>query len=165
VGAALHRRELSGNAAVHSVADLDEQERALLKVASTFQRVQSFGWVRFIVAAAALFHATIAVVLITFPYQQLLTKATGPAFALASPPVWAFLFAGAAVSLVALWAEPSQWFGWMVLFGTLLVGGAWFTTFFLAVVRDGSSPMALVLWLFLYGLFAPAIGARASGKR
>jgi hypothetical protein len=151
---------------MHPVADtLDEQERALLRVAQTVQRVQSFNWVRFLVGWAALFHATIAVVMLVFPIEQLLNRATEPAFELAGPIVWAFLFLGGAVSLAALWAGPSDWFGWIVLVGVLLVGGAWLTTFTLAVVRDESSPIPVVLWFFLYVPFLLGIGSRASGKR
>lgn len=143
---------------------VDDRE-ALLRVAHAVQRVQGFDWARFLVLWASAFHATIAVVMLTFPFEQLFNRATAPAFELANPIVWAFLFLGGAVSLAALWVGPSEWFGWIVLLGVLLVGGAWLTTFALAVVRDESSPIPVVLWFFLYVPFLLGIGSRASGKR
>ncbi len=148
---------------MHAV-EVDERE-ALLKVATTWRKVEEFAWARFLVAWAALFHATAAVVLFIVPEYQLRTPATTPVFDLLPPAAWAFLFLGGAVSLAALWAEPSHWFGFVVLMGVLLIGGAWLTTFMLAVVRDGSSPLGLVAWFFLYVPFLVGINKRASGKR
>jgi hypothetical protein len=79
--------------------------------------------------------------------------------------VWAFLFVGGGVSLAVVWSGPSPLVRLGVLIGTLLVGGAWLTTFALAVVRDESSPLPVVLWFFLYVPFLLGIGSRASGKR
>jgi hypothetical protein len=159
----VHRRGLRRLPAVLTV-EVDE-ERALLAVASAWRRVESFDWPRFLVGWCALFHAAAAVVLLTFRHEQLLTPATSPVFDLAGQHVWAFLFLGGAVSLVALWFEDSRPFGLVVLVGVLLIGGAWMTTFLLAVVRDSSSPLALVLWFFFYVPCLLGIGSRASGKR
>jgi len=163
VAPAVHCPRMHGQPAMHAVETAEYE--ALLKVATTWRKVEEFAWARFLVAWAALFHATAAVILFVVPDYQLLTPATTPVFDLLPPAAWAFLFLGGAVSLAALWAEPSHWFGFVVLMGVLLIGGAWLTTFGLAVVRDGSSPLGLVVWFFLYVPFLVGINKRASGKR
>jgi len=116
------------------------------------------GWGRFVIGASAAFHAALAVVLVTFPYEQLVTEGTRPVFDLWSRYVWAGSFAVAAAGIAASlrWRKPllhaAAWLWVTFLFG------AWLTPLCLAVLEGGGSPVAVVVLLFLYGLlFSGAI--------
>ena len=135
-----------------------EDEVALLRVAALYARLWP-GWGRFIIGAAAAFHAALAVVLVTVPYGQLVTEGTAPVFALWPRYVWAGSFALAAVglSVVLRWRKPVLhavvWLWVTFLFG------AWLTPLSVAVLDGGGSPVAVVVLLTVYALFfAGAVG-------
>jgi hypothetical protein len=125
---------------------------ATLRIAAIYARLWP-GWGRFIIGAAAAFHAALAAVLVTFPYGQLVTEGTKPVFDLWSRYVWAGSFAVAAVGLcVALrWTKP--WLHALVWLWVTFLFGAWLTPLSVAVLEGGGSPVAVVVLLFLYGLF------------
>lgn len=141
-----------------------EDEVALMKVATLYARYWP-GWSRALIFACAAFHAALALALTLFPYDQLLTEGTAPVFACASRYLWASAFAVGSVGLcVALrWRKP--WLHGLVWIGVTFLFGAWFTPLFAAVLDGGGSPLAVVVWLFLYGLFFSGAITNALNQR
>jgi len=123
-----------------------------MRVAALYARYWP-GWGRFVIGASAAFHAALAVVLVTFPYEQLVTEGTRPVFDTWSRYVWAGSFAVAAVGLAAAlrWRKPALHV--VVWLWVTFLFGAWLTPLSLAVLDGGGSPVAVVVLLFLYGIF------------
>ena len=123
-----------------------------MRVAALYARYWP-GWGRFVIGASAAFHAALAVVLVTFPYEQLVTEGTRPVFDTWSRYVWAGSFAVAAVGLAASlrWRKPALHV--VVWLWVTFLFGAWLTPLSLAVLDGGGSPVAVVVLLFLYGIF------------
>ena len=148
----------------HPVYALDDQD-ALLKVATSVQRVREFDWAKFLLRCGMTLHLVAAVVVGTWPYEQLLTEGTRPVFELAPRSVWALLFIGGGLLLLALSMQPTTALAAFTGLLTSLVGGAWLTAQFLAVKRGDGSPMALAMWPFLYLPWLTVVARLAAGKR
>jgi hypothetical protein len=136
----------------HFPAPRSQEQESLMRFATLYARWWP-GWGRVLIGAAGLFHACMAVVLVSFPFDQLLTEGTRPIFDLWSRYVWAAAFAVVAVGIAAVlrWRKPmlhgAVWLAVTFLFG------AWLTPLTVAVLDGGGSPVAVVVLLFLYGLF------------
>jgi hypothetical protein len=137
---------------VHRIPTRHEDEVALMRVAALYERWWP-GWGRVLIGAAGLFHACMAAVLVTFPFDQLLTEGTAPIFDLASRYVWAAAFTVAAVGIAAALRWRTPWLHALVWLAVTFLFGAWLTPLTLAVLNGGGSPVAVVVLLFLYALF------------
>jgi hypothetical protein len=129
-----------------------EDLEATLKVATLYARYWP-GWSRVLILGCAVFHGALALALVLFPYDQLLTEGTTPVFALASRYLWATAFAVGAVGISAAMRWTKPWLHGVVWVGVTFLFGAWFTPLIAAVLDGGGSPLAAVVWLFLYGMF------------
>ena len=123
------------------------------------------GWGRFLIGVAAACHAGLAVVLVTFPYEQLRTEGTAPVFDWLSRYVWAGWFGAVAVGIVVAlrWRKP--WLHAAVWLGVTFLFGAWMTPMTWAVLEGGGSPVALVFLLTVYLIFFAAAISNALRQR